>query len=117
MDSKIVLTDEQWNLIKPFFPQKIRSSLGGRPEVDNRRCLEGILWVLTTGARWKDLPAEYPSYCSCWRRFRNWTESGAFLKAWSVLLEKLDELGQLDLSTLIGDGTFCASKKKAMKSA
>lgn len=111
MDSTFRLNDEQWALIAPFFPQKYSSPLGGRPERDNRACFEGILWVLTTGARWKDLPAEYPAYCTCWRRLRQWTESGAFLKAWAVLLKHLDQLHQIDLSTLIGDGTFAPCKK------
>ncbi|MBI1348855.1 transposase, partial [bacterium] len=44
-----------------LLPERTRSSRGGRPPADDRRCFEGILWVLKSGARWKDLPREFPS--------------------------------------------------------
>ncbi len=61
------LTDEQWRKIEPLLPKVKRSPEGGRRRVDDRRCFEGILWVLRSGARWKDLPAQYPSPSTCWR--------------------------------------------------
>lgn len=105
------LTDDQWFLISHLFPNKPRSSEGGRDEVDNRVCFEGVLWVLLTGARWQDVPDEYSSGSTCWRRFRKWTRDGSFLRAWAILLDLLERLGQIDLSTLMGDGTFCPAKK------
>ena len=50
---KSFLTDSQWNLIKDLFEDPDPSPLGGRPRVDPRACLEGILWILKTGAPWK----------------------------------------------------------------
>jgi transposase len=54
-------------------------------------CLEGILWMLRTGARWRDLPEEYPNGSTCWRRLRMWEEQGIWLKAWRKRLGQLDE--------------------------
>ncbi len=50
------LTDEQWNLISDLFPEQPVGPKGGRPPVPSRPCVEGIIWILRSGARWKDLP-------------------------------------------------------------
>ena len=64
------LTDEQWDLIGRFLPEPVRRADGrGRPWRENRAVLNGILWVLRTGAPWADLPDRYPSYQTCHRRF------------------------------------------------
>ena len=52
-----LLTDEQWAKIEPLVPRPKSSRRGGRPRCDDRRVLEGILWILKTGARWRDLPS------------------------------------------------------------
>ena len=67
---KPFLSDTQWLLIADLFPDPPVGSRGGRPRVASRPCFEGILWVLTTGARWKDLPERYPSPATCWRRLQ-----------------------------------------------
>ena len=54
------INDEQWKLLKPLLPEPKVSPKGGRPPIDNRKVLEGILWVLRTGAKWQDLPDRYP---------------------------------------------------------
>jgi len=53
---EVFINDQQWERIKPYIPKRKRSSRGGRPPSDDRACLEGILWVLRSGARWRDLP-------------------------------------------------------------
>ena len=58
--TKRVLTDEQWERIVPYVPEHPRSPKGGRPPADDRECLEGILWLLRTGARWRDIPVDLP---------------------------------------------------------
>ena len=66
-----LLTDAQWELIGPLLPEpKRRKDRRGRPWVSNRACLEGILWVLQTGAAWRFLPEQYPSPATCWRRLK-----------------------------------------------
>ena len=52
------LSDEQWATISDLFKPPKTSPQGGRPRVDSRACLEGVLWVLRSGARWKDLPRD-----------------------------------------------------------
>ncbi|MDP7665080.1 MAG: transposase, partial [Nitrospinota bacterium] len=50
------LTDWQWKLIQPHLPPRKINPKGGRPWADNRKCFEGILWILWTGAPWSELP-------------------------------------------------------------
>ena len=111
------LTDSQWVLIADLFPDPPMTSRGGRPRVPPRACLEGVLWVLKSGARWKDLPERYPSPATCWRRLREWTESGVFREAWRRLLGQLDALKQIHWDEAAGDGTFSPAKKGATKLA
>ena len=89
------LSEEQWRRIEPLLP---KLSSRGRPWSDNRRVLEGILWVLKTGARWRDLPKEYPSASTCWRRLRGWEEQDLWLRIWRVFLSELDARKKLDWS-------------------
>ena len=107
----VVLTDKQWSLVAKLFPWSPPSKKGGRPKAHPRDCLEGILWILVTGARWKDLPKEYPSKATCHRRFQQWTIEGRLLSAWQIILERMDEAGQIDFSETFADGTFASAKK------
>lgn len=116
-DSRFQLTEKQWQRIADLFPDVPMSRVGGRPRVPSRICFEGILWVLRTGARWKDLPKDYPSYATCWRRFHEWAEAGIFHQAWSRLLIDLDRRGWLDWKECLADGTFTPAKKGARPSA
>jgi transposase len=110
------LTDEQWSLISDLFPAPKPDPRGGRPRADVRQCLEGILWVLRSGARWKDLPPSFPSYVTCWRRFVEWSMSGVWDRAWLRLLDELDERGAVDWEQGFADGTFASAKKGAISS-
>ena len=53
-----MLTDEQWHRVAPHLPAHPPSPKGGRPRANDRECLEGILWLLRTGARWQDIPVD-----------------------------------------------------------
>ena len=61
------VTDVQWAKIERRLPKLPKGRRGGRPWSDPRKVFEGILWVLKSGARWKDLPRAYPSPSTCWR--------------------------------------------------
>lgn len=111
------LTDEQWSLIEPLLPGSKRSRRRGRKRLSDRRCFEGILWVLRSGAWWKDLPGEYPSPATCWRRLRDWEQQGVWLKLWRTFLGKLDEQQRLNWEETFGDGTFSPAKKGVPRSA
>lgn len=110
------LTDEQWTRIEPHLPRPKNNPQGGRPRADDRSCMEGILWVLRTGARWKDLPDSYPSPATCWRRLGQWERQGVWLHMWRAFLKELDEAKQLDWSEAFMDGTFAAAKKGGLAS-
>jgi transposase len=73
--------------------------------------LEGILWILQTGATWHFLPDEYPSPSTCWRRLKQWEEQGVWLRAWRTLLGALDEAGLLKWDEAFLDGSFASAKK------
>ena len=111
------LDDEQWNRIADLFVEPAATSAGGRPRVPPRACLEGVLWILVSGARWQDLPERYPSPATCWRRLKEWTESGVFLAAWRLLLGNLDEFRGIDWEEAMADGTFSPAKKGVPTSA
>ena len=100
------LTDAQWGRIVSFLPARPRRKDGrGRPWSDSREVLNGVLWVLRTGAPWKDLPDRYPSPSTCHRWFQAWTNEGV----WPRLLHALSR--DLDLSETFVDATFVPAKK------
>src|SRR5919109_2432399 len=106
------LTDEQWEVLKPLIPDPPRRADGrGRPWRDPRDVLNGILWILRTGAPWKDLPDRYPPYQTCHRRFQAWVQDGTFEKVLRALAQDLRERGKLDPSEAFIDGTFAGAKK------
>src|SRR6186713_2885028 len=111
------LTDEQWDLIGRFLPEPVSRADGrGRPWKENRAVLNGILWILRTGAPWKDLPDRYPSYQTCHRRFQRWVDNGTLRRVLKALARDLHARGGLDLSETFIDGTFASAKKKAAAS-
>lgn len=114
---EVLVTDAMWDKIKRHLPARPRSPRVGRPPVDDRRCFEGILWVLKSGARWKDLPGEFPSPSTCWRRMNEWAENGVLEKMWSAFLDELDDRGLLDWNEPFVDGTFSPAKKRGIESA
>ncbi len=60
-----LLTDAQWEKIRPLLPRPRSRRRGGRPRASDRKVLEGILWILRSGVRWQDLPEEFPSPATC----------------------------------------------------
>ena len=106
------LTDEQWDLIGCFLPEPVRRADGrGRPWRENRAVLNGILWILRTGAPWADLPDRYPSYQTCHRRFQQWVRVGELRSILEVLAQALHDQGYLDLQEAFIDGSFAPAKQ------
>src|SRR5437879_11611956 len=93
-----LLTEAQWKKIAPLLPKPPKHRQGGRPWIESRRVLEGILWILRSGARWQDLPEKYPHPSTCWRRLRDWDEQGVWLNIWRAFLSELNERQQLNWS-------------------
>jgi transposase len=106
------LTDEQWTVIEPLIPEPPRRADGrGRPWRDTREVINGVLWILRSGARWQDLPERFPPYQTCHRRFQQWSRDGTLRKVLEALARDLEARGQLDLSECFIDGTFVVAKK------
>ena len=84
------LSDKEWEIIEPLLPE-LPSGPQGRPWRDNREVLDGPLWVLRTGAPWRDGPEKYPSYQTCHRRFQQWSTDGTLEKVQMALTEMLEK--------------------------
>jgi transposase len=114
---KSLLSDSQWQKIQPLLP-KPKGRKRGRPRKDNRCVLEAILWVLKTGARWRDLPKDFGVSSSvAWKRLRAWEQQGVWLRLWRAFLAELDERGKLDWQESFLDGSFASAKKGATELA
>jgi len=110
------LTDVQWELIRPLieFEQPRRTDNRGRPWREARQLMNGVLWILRTGAPWHDLPARYGPYQTCHRRFQRWQRSGVLEGILWALAEDLLARGQLGLEEAFIDASFMGAKKGAM---
>jgi transposase len=75
------LTDYEWTAIRPFLPNKVR----GVPRVNDRRVLNGIFWILRSGAPWRDLPESFGPYTTCYNRFVRWGRAGV----WDQIMDAL----------------------------
>ena len=111
-------TDEQWERIEPHLPRRRENPRGGRPWANDRRALEGILWILWTGSQWSELPRDrYPSASTCWRRLKEWEEDGTLKNLWRAFLAQLNEQQRVRWDACFADGTFVAARKGGQKSA
>ena len=106
------LTSQQWNVLSELLPEDpVREDGRGRPWSDRRKVLNGVLWILRTGAPWKDLPSRYGPYQTVHRRFQNWVRSGVLESVLLAIAQDLKDRGGLDLSECFIDGTFVPAKK------
>ena len=110
------LTKQQWDAIRVHLPPPKASTRGGRPRVDDRRCVEGVLWILWTGAQWRALPRRYSSTSTCWRRLKAWEETGVLLKRWRAFLAQLNDQQKLRWDECFADGSFVPAKQGVPRS-
>ena len=108
------LSDAQWEVVQPLLQEKTRGDGRGRPWRDARAVLDGVLWILRTGARWQDLPRQYPPYQTCHRRFQQWVREGRLERILHALAEDLLARGALDLEEAFIDASFSSAKKGAV---
>ena len=101
-----LLPDELWQEIEPLLPPRPPASpKGGRPPVQNRDALRGILFVARSGIGWQMLPAEVfkASGSSCWRRLRDWTRDGVWPEVHTRLLNRLGKADGVNLDRVVVD--------------
>jgi transposase len=105
------LTDEQWELVSPWIPRSKATT--GRPAKDPRLMLNGIFWILGTGAPWRDLPERFGSCKTVHRYFSQWRRTGVFAKMVEALQAKLDANGQIDWELWCVDGANVRASRAA----
>ena len=100
-----LISNRLWKEIKPLMPKRKVSPRGGRPAVDDRKVLTGIVFILRTGMPWQLLPAEMGcgSGVTCWRRLRDWTKAGVWSAIHAKLLGLLGRKGKLRASRVVVD--------------
>lgn len=103
------LTDEAWQRIQPLMPTQQR---GGRWN-DHRTVLNGMFWILNSGAQWRDMPERYGKWQSVYARYRRWTREGLFDRILDRLHLSLDEEGRVDWSAFNVDGSSIRANRSA----
>lgn len=106
------LTNEQWEVLSKFFKEK-EAGTRGRPQRHPREVLNGVLWILRTGAQWSHLPDLYPPYQTCHRWYQSWVRSGKMKDILESLARDLYVRGDIDITECFIDGTFAPAKKGA----
>jgi transposase len=117
--AKQLVSDELWGVIEPLLPPEPPKPKGGRPRVDDRAALKGILFVLKSGIPWEMLPQEMGcgSGMSCWRRLKEWEEAGVWERLHQRLLDRLGEADQIDWERASLDSASVAAPRGAKKPA
>ena len=105
------LMDEQWALVESHVRRRMART--GRPPSDPRLMLNGIFWILGTGAPWRDLPERFGPWQTVYDHFRNWRKSGVFAKVIDALQIKLDERGLIDWELWCVDGAIVRAARAA----
>ncbi len=105
------LTDEQWALIEPLVPPSRART--GRPPRDRRTLLNGIFWILHTGAPWRDLPERFGPWQTVYHHFAKWRREGVFAEIIEALQIKLDQRGLIDWDLWCIDGANVRAARAA----
>lgn len=113
-----IVSDELWARIEPLLPVVHHDPRHpGRPRLDDRKALCGILFVLYTAIPWEFLPQElgFGSGMTCWRRLRDWNDASVWQRLHESLLAELNAAGELDWSRAVIDGSHLRAMKGGPK--
>jgi transposase len=105
------LTDRQWSALAPLLPPERPRT--GRPNVDHRQIINGIVWKLATGVPWRDVPERYGSWSTLYSRFRRWRLAGVWDRVLAALQTRADAAGDLDWTVHFVDGTVIRAHQHA----
>ena len=112
--AQALLSDELWAVVKPLLPAPPHPGpRGGRPPVENRPALTGILFVLKAGIPWEMLPREMGCGCgmTCWRRLRDWQAAGVWSRVHAELLARMRGADLIDWSRASVDSCSVRAKR------
>lgn len=107
------LSDSQYARLRPLLPPPRHHGQAGRPWLPHHTVLNGILWILRTGAPWRDLPERYGRWNTVYSRFRRWRRDGTWTRLYSTLLDERDDQGLLDHDLWCIDGTIARAARCA----
>lgn len=105
------LTDEEWAQLAALLP--VQKPKTGRPNQDHRTVLNGILWILRTGAPWRDLPERYGKWQTVASRFYRWQKAGIWQAVFAQLQQHSALAGRLDWEVHYVDGTIVRAHQHA----
>jgi transposase len=111
--AKELVSDELWEVLELLLPPESPKPQGGRPRVDDRAALTGIIFVLKSGIPWEMLPKEMGcgSGMTCWGRLKEWHEAGVWERLHRVLLDRLGEADQIDWERASLDSASIPAKR------
>jgi transposase len=104
------LASAQWERLEPLLPPRKPT---GRPPKDHRQIINGILWVLRTGAPWRDMPERYGPWKTVYSRFYRWQQAGIWDRIFAAAQELVDASGNLDWDVHYVDGTAVRAHQHA----
>lgn len=105
------LTNTQWERLQPLLPPQKPQT--GRPALDHRRILNGILWMLRTGAPWRDLPERYGAWSTVASRFYRWRKAGIWQRLFEAMQQQADAEGKINWAIHYVDGTIVRAHQHA----
>jgi putative transposase len=111
------VSDELWAILTPILADLDPPAPTGRPRIDQRKALDGIIYHLRTGCQWNALPREFGDDSSVHRTLQRWLELDVLDGIWAHLLEACEELGGVDWEWQAADGALGKARKKGISSA
>jgi transposase len=105
------LTDQEWERLEPLLPPE--QPQRGRPNIDHRRIINGIVWRERTGAPWRDLPERYGPWSTVYGRFWRWREGGIWDRIFAAVQQQADADGEVDWSVHFVDGSVIRAHQHA----
>jgi transposase len=105
------VTDQEWEFLDPLIPRSVAKT--GRKPRDRRTLLNGIMWILRTGAPWRDLPERYGPWQTVYDHFRHWRSRGVYDKILAALHIRLDRDGNIDWDLWCIDGSNVRAARAA----
>jgi transposase len=107
------LSDSQYAHLEPLLPEPRHRGKAGRPWLPHRTVVNGVLWILRTGAPWRDLPERYGKWNTVFSRFNRWRRDGTWTRILSTVLDERDDQGRLDHDLWCIDGTIVRAARCA----